>query len=421
MKFSPLKGMKPIDLLNFLNLLAPLALIALLCMSAVAVADWAGEIALESTFYTESPQYSRQSDDANLSASFQPEYYTNWDNRDQSLEFIPFFRVDHQDEDRTHVDIRELAWTKVYDSWEIRAGISRVFWGVTEFQHLVDVINQTDSVENVDGEDKLGQPMVILTSIQDWGTLDFYALPYFRERTYPGIEGRLRTPLQVNTNLTQYESDRGQYHPDFALRYSNYFGDWDVGLAHFSGTNRDPILSPPVSIDPVSGEVNAPESFLVPYYELMEQTSLELQATKGSMLYKLEALQRQADSGNHNAAVAGIEYSFYGVSGSFADLGVLVEYHYDDRSENAPTIFEDDIAIGARLAFNDAQSTELLAGVLVDRSTGGNSISIEGSRRINNNFFVELESRLFHGQSSSDPAIAFTQDDFIRLNLIYNF
>lgn len=418
MNSSFFKGLRPLDLLS---LLAPLVLIALLCVSAAAVADWAGEIALESTFYTQSPQHIGQSDDPNISLSFQPEYYTDWDNRDQSLEFIPFFRVDSQDEERTHADIRELAWTKVYDRWEVRAGISRVFWGVTEFQHLVDVINQTDSVENIDGEDKLGQPMVLLRSVQDWGTLDLYVMPYFRERTFPGIEGRLRAPLRVDTDLTQYESDRGQYHPDFALRYSNYFGDWDLGLAHFSGTNREPILSPVVFFDPVSSEIVASESFFTPYYELMQQSSLELQATKGSTLYKLEALHRQADSENHNAAVAGIEYSFYGVSGTFADLGVLVEYHYDDRGEDAPTIFEDDIAIGARLAFNDAQSTELLVGILVDRSTGGNSISIEGSRRINNNFFVELESRLFHGQSNTDPVISITQDDFIRLNLIYNF
>ncbi|MDD7885073.1 hypothetical protein [Flavivirga sp. 57AJ16] len=37
---------------------------------------------------------------------------------------------------------------------------------MTESNHLVDIINQTDAVETFDGEEKLGQPMVQLS----WGT-----------------------------------------------------------------------------------------------------------------------------------------------------------------------------------------------------------------------------------------------------------
>jgi hypothetical protein len=50
----------------------------------------------------------------------------------------------------------------------------------------VDIINQTDLVENIDGEDKLGQPMVHFSYFGDWGVVDFFLLPYLRERTYPG-------------------------------------------------------------------------------------------------------------------------------------------------------------------------------------------------------------------------------------------
>ncbi len=73
---------------------------------------------------------------------------------------------------------------------ETRVGVRRVFWGVTEFQHLVDIINQSDSVEDIDNEDKLGQPMINLSLVKDWGIVDFFVLPYFRERTFAGAEGR---------------------------------------------------------------------------------------------------------------------------------------------------------------------------------------------------------------------------------------
>ena len=52
-----------------------------------------------------------------------------------------------------------------------------MFWGVTESQHLVDVVNQTDLVENPDGEEKLGQLMVNLTVARSWGTLNLFVAP----------------------------------------------------------------------------------------------------------------------------------------------------------------------------------------------------------------------------------------------------
>ena len=63
-------------------------------------------------------------------------------------------------------------YQRVFDGAELRAGIGRVFWGVTESYHLVDVINQTDLVENVDRKDKLGQPLVNFTLVRDWGALE---------------------------------------------------------------------------------------------------------------------------------------------------------------------------------------------------------------------------------------------------------
>ena len=102
-----------------------------------------------------------------------------------------FVREDSMDDERSHADIRELSWLYYSDDWELRLGISKVFWGVAESQHLVDIINQTDAVENVDGEDKLGQPMINLTLIRDWGNVDLFVLPYLRERTFTGVNGLL--------------------------------------------------------------------------------------------------------------------------------------------------------------------------------------------------------------------------------------
>ncbi len=91
----------------------------------------------------------------------------------------------------------------------------------------MDVINQIDSVESVDGEDKLGQPMVHLTAVKDWGVTELFVLPYFRERTFPGADGRLRTAVPVDTDHAQYESADKERHVDYAMRYSKTLGDWE--------------------------------------------------------------------------------------------------------------------------------------------------------------------------------------------------
>ena len=115
------------------------------------------------------------------------------------LPLSPFFRYDNADSRRTHADLREayfLLFGEIGNGeWELRVGIDQVFWGVTESQHLVDIVNQIDLVEHPNGETKLGQPMVNITYSSDWGIVEFFVLPYHRARTFPGSSGRLRLPL----------------------------------------------------------------------------------------------------------------------------------------------------------------------------------------------------------------------------------
>lgn len=388
-------------------------LICILVSNTVNAGGWSGYAGLEFRGFAQTASDSRQDHSTNFSFAFEPEYYHEWDKGDQSIAFVPFVRLDENDNERTHFDIRELTYLKVAESWELRLGIRKVFWGVTEFQHLVDIINQTDLVENFDTEDKLGQPMVNLALINDWGTVDLFVMPYFRERNFPGATGRLRTIPQIDKDRSQFESAAKEKHIDLAARYSHYIGDWDIGVSHFYGTSRDPRLI--LSTD------NSGNPFFIPFYDIINQTSLDLQATKGNMLWKLEALHRSGQAQTYNAFAGGFEYTFVGIMDTPVDLGVLGEYHYDDRGESAATIFEDDIATGARLAFNDAQSTEALFGLIWDRNTGGKFFNIEASRRLGDDFLLELQGRFFFNQKTSDPSIAFTKDDYIELFLTYNF
>ena len=198
-----------------------------------------GNIALDQRYFFKEGINVHQLNHYQASVSIEPELYWQWNDGNDSVILTPFYRLDGQDNRRTHGDIRELAYVHVSDDWELRVGIRKEFWGVTEFQHLVDVINQTDGVEDFDGEDKLGQQMVNLSLVNDWGIVDVFLLPGFRERTYLGKEGRLRAPFVVDKNNVDYESSAGQQHLDFAIRWSHSIADLHLGNYWCNENNRD--------------------------------------------------------------------------------------------------------------------------------------------------------------------------------------
>ena len=384
----------------------------LVCSSAWAN-EWSGNVAVQTRQFTQdalvSSQYNQYS-----SAALKAEWFHDWDEGKQSLVFVPFARWDQHDEERTHFDIRELSWLNVFDKSELRVGLRKVYWGVSESQHLVDVINQTDLVEGMDGEQKLGQPMINYALINDWGTVDLFMLPYFRERTFPGINGRLRTSLRVDTSNPIYESADKENHIDYAVRWVKSIGDWDVGLSHFNGTSRDPSF--------VSGLDSKSLPILRPVYNQMQQTGLDVQATKGAWLWKAEVINRKVKNENYFASTTGFEYTFNRVFGSNSDLGLVMEYLYDDRKTSATTPFEDDVMMGLRWTKNDANDTNVLVGVIADRDDTSRIYSIEASRRIAESLKLNIEARVFEGiTTSSSPLYSVRQDDFIQVELAYYF
>jgi hypothetical protein len=351
--------------------------------------------------------YPAQQDGVNLSLLLQPEFYWRNESGNQRLSIVGFARADQHDSERTHADLREAIWGIDGNGWDANLGVGKVFWGVAESRHLVDVINQADLVEDIDQEAKLGQPMVNFNLQRDFGRFELYVLPWFRERTFPGPEGRFRTPLPVDTSNPLYESGDEDSHVDFAFRYSHYVGDLDIGLHVFDGTSREP------------GFVLAPEgNRLLPVYEQMRQVGVDLQYTHDAWLWKFEALGRNASSDSFFAAVGGFEYTFYGVRESSADIGLLVEYLYDDRSANAPpTAFDNDLFVGSRLALNDADDTSVLAGVVLDLDTREFFLNIEAERRINDHLSAEIRLRAFMNSDPGGSLYAFEQDDYIQLRL----
>jgi hypothetical protein len=374
--------------------------------------EFSGHVTAEGRVFVNDPLFPGQKRNS-ASLALQPEFYHEWENG-SSFTITLFARLDSADPERTHFDIRELNYLWLTDKWELRIGVGKVFWGVTESQHLVDIINQTDLVEYIDGEDKLGQPMIHLSIPRNWGVLDMFVLPYFRERTFPGKKGRFRPSVVVDTDLAIYESSAEEYHIDLAVRYSHTIGNWELGLSHFYGTGREPTLIE---------EINSNgETVLIPFYEIINQTGLDLQLVAGQWLWKLESIYRRGQGDeDFFALTGGFEYTFTGVTAGGLDIGLLGEWLYDERGKEATTAFDNDIMVGARLAMNDAASTEALIGIIQDIDSRGTVFRLESSRRIGDHVKISIDSFFVFDSSEEDSIHDFREDDSIQIELSYYF
>ena len=397
------------------------AVASVLSLNAVGTAHARPEISgvatLEQRYFFQESLF-RDSFSGQLSLYAEPEFYWDLNDGSDSLVIKPFLRVDQRDDERTHADIREFLWTHASDEWELKAGIGKVFWGQAESLHLVDVINQTDFVETIDTEDKLGQPLINFSLIKSWGTTSFFVLPYFRERTFAGEDGRFRLPLDLDIDNPIYESSSEESHVDWAVRWEHTLGNWDVGLSYFDGTAREPLFVQDVRIDSAGN----PEPILRPFYPQMQQIGVDILAVVNSWLIKFEGIQRDQLDEKFIALVAGFEYTSVGVFDTQYDIGWLLEYQYDERDELATTAGQNDVLLGTRLVFNDIDGTEILVGYVQDLDfSNSRSLFVEASSRINDVWKWRFESFLFSSEEPSDFAFFFRRDDYIQFSIEHYF
>ena len=386
--------------------------------------DFSGTLGVQTRWYPESPAFAGQESHASGFVA-EPNLYAE-SAGGASFTLTPFARYDSADSRRTHADLRE-AYLLVYGDWganfwEVRLGVGRVFWGVAELHNLVDIVNQYDLIEHPREEAKLGQPMAHLTLGGDWGVAELLALPYHRGRTFAGPSGRLR-PGRLILDDALYESGDEERHLDVAARYSNSVGLVDFGLSAFAGTNREPFFVPAIQPGLIP-DANTP---LIPYYEQIRQLGLDAQLTAGSWLFKLEAILRSGarnllgEEEDYRAAILGGERTVYAVFGSVADLTLLAEWHDDGRGRWSTNVWANDVFIAGHLAFNDVQSTEIVAGLLGDLSRNYRALSVEMRRRLSNRWSMRVELIANVEVDPEDITYDARRDSFLALDFNYNF
>lgn len=427
--------------------------------AASAQLEWRGALELEGRWFPNVDGGAVTGSVAGDIELFQP-----FGDGDTALVTELFYRLDADDRRRTHGDVRQAYFQAIGRDVEFYAGLRRVFWGVTESRSLVDVINQTDLVENIDGSAKLGQPMLQLRWLTAFGTGDLYLLPGTRKRTFPGPEGFPRIPFPIATSASRFPDGR-QNQLDIAARWQFRTRRADIGLSVFHGTARNPDFLPclaqgsdfpntadgpncnlmdaepaqplpPLLVDllralqliPSEEEAEAEvmqrvldNLVLVPAYPRETRIGFDYQLLLGSMALRLEALGRHRSGEWTVATVAGGEYTLPALPLAPADwdASLLFEYLYDSRDTDVlAQRFSNDLFFGTRVSLNDLAGTTLLAGAIVEPDFGNRLYSIEFSRRvISQDWRLAVQARVFD-DLPNDPFVSLLDgQDELRLTL----
>ncbi len=109
------------------------------------------------------------------------------------------------------------------------------------------------------------------------------------------------------------------------------------------------------------------------------------------------------------------------MASSGIDLGLICEWAYDERGDNSTTGCKNDLMTGARLAFNDVQSTEALAGLIYDLNGKGTVLSIESDRRISDHLKISVDAFFVIDPSADNLLYPLRTDDTVQVELTYFF
>jgi cold shock CspA family protein len=217
---------------------------------------------------------------------------------------------------------------------------------VTESRHLIDIINQTDLVEDIDEEHKLDQPLVNLNLSHSWGRFQPYGLLGFRERPFPDKNRRLRFALPVDIDDPLYKSGARQRHVDLAVR---------AGASH--STTGTLVYS--ISGAPAGNRSSFPNSGIlqIPYWFHVTRSSTSPALTSKSLRrLDLEARGDDAKRTQKPLPGAGRGFRIHPI-GSFRNPRRLGNSRRGlvrrPRKRSAAYPFDDDLFLGLRLAPGD--------------------------------------------------------------------
>ncbi|MEM8598180.1 MAG: hypothetical protein AAGF76_17135 [Pseudomonadota bacterium] len=371
--------------------------------------------------------------------------------------------------DATRADLPRAFYQRSFDGFDVLVGSNIEFWGVSEGNRPVDVINQEDVLDAPNRRDRLGQPMVnVNIDIGSRGSLGLWGLGGFRERDFGDDNARFRAPFLTDDDDAQFEEGKGR-HFDFAARYTSSLrlgnSAVDFAVSYFNGTDRNPsqvltcrrpgglvtedicnavnaasndpfdTSSPQIDTDDVletlDGLVTEDLATLaseqsnivfVPNYQHIQQLGGEFALTNGDFQFTLEGAVRFATGETSFAGTIGGQYTLNDLFNTDAQMLLISEYLYDNRSALQPlNFFENDVFLGFNYNQNDVAGTQLTGGFYVDTESVAQIYSLTFGRRLTDSLKLNVSALFINTDGFNDPLSFVEKDGYVEMSLAWFF
>jgi len=294
-----------------------------------------------------------------------------------------FSRVDPYDGARTRVVPEELFASVELDPLRLRVGYQMLNWSATEAFHPADVINSRILDGAFENPEKLGEPMASLRVEIPLGNVELFAMPFFTAPVLPSSRSPLSfaapglalgAPLVLERDG---DLDDQRFQPQGGMKVQQTWGGADVSVHLLHHIDRE---QPQIVVDVRSGLPR-------PVYQAVTQVGCTYQHALDGTVLKLEAAYRgfvRPKGGvpggrydvlgtmaprNQVLIAAGVEHGV--TRGDGSDTALILEGQAlvpteHDFPELLEPLFQHDVLVGVRHAFNDEQSTAFLTTVIVD-------------------------------------------------------
>jgi hypothetical protein len=381
-------------------------LLLLVPLLSFAQIEYKGNVGLKSAFYEQKDSKKR---DSNLALTFDIELKKRFDNGQFLFNAKSIY--DKDDQNRRFTNIKDFSYTHNYDDSDLNIGIQSLFWGSLEFFNITDVYNTKNILDDPFNYDsKIGA--LGLNYTYYFQNSELSILAKFKEDDQEVQDNKSINnfyPPNYNTHLlTQKENHR----PSVFIKYSGSSEDiqLDYSFIYENGYDNNRYIS-------IGNNVSHQNAFLVNKFLFYSTLIVD------NTIYKSEFSLTQSRS----KAVSDYEHIAFGFEHTLVaiwdkkDLGLLVEYyHYnaqENNKQNLAILYNDDLNIGFRLNINDQASSELLAGVDIDRDNQEKIYFLSVNTRI----LEQYKLKLSYQHLSPTQSSVFKKLDLFSIEFNYYF
>jgi len=331
--------------------------------------------------------------------------------------------VDQKDNDRTFLRINELYTQYEGEDYKILLGKNILFWGALEAHNIVDTYNIKETRNDSLNTEKIGAYNLSYSHFFEDSELSFIVKVHEQKNKMANssyIYSILNEGLSIKDDLESVSSlnrpslyiayNGSSYGDEYSLDYSFIYENGYDSQRYFTIDNTQYIQ----------------HAYLVDKF--MTYNTLVFNST----LYKLEALYTKVvedkNISDYIHLALGVEHTLDALENG-NEIGLISEYYYYDRFDNnklddlsLAQNFQNDLFLGIRYSFNDADDSNVVGGVILDTQYDEQSYYLEYETRIFDIVKIKLDYRYIEPSDTYNTVYSqLGRHQRIALNISYHF